>query len=152
MRIIVAVALLISTAACGTEPSPVGSLAIGTVSPPSGSTITTTGNFLPREANRISIPVTWQSDRDAPWAQLYVYLLTETGYCAQNLPDAPTWGPVRERQRASVTVSGFQVFQRPCRVTGIRAMLHIRNSGLLTPPTTTETIAEATVSASYTIQ
>jgi hypothetical protein len=37
-------------------------------------------------------------------------------------------------------------------VTGIRAMVHVRNSGLLTTPTSTETIAEATVSASYTIQ
>jgi hypothetical protein len=71
---------------------------------------------------------------------------------AQNLPDAPTWGPLREGQRASVTVTGFQVFQRPCNVTGIRAMVHVRNSGLLTTPTSTETIAEATVSASYTIQ
>jgi hypothetical protein len=153
-----ALALIAPVTACQNEtsPTPVSTMTIGALSPPAGSVIQATGNFLPREANRISIPVTFQSDRDSPWAQLYVYLLSTTGsslgYCAQNLPDAPTWGPLREGQRASVTVTGFQVFQRPCNVTGIRAMVHVRNSGLLTPPTSTETIAEATVSASYTIQ
>jgi len=42
----------------------------------------------------------------------------------------------------SETVTGFQVFRPPCEVTGIRAMLHLRNNGLLTPPTATETLAE----------
>src|SRR5687767_7799705 len=146
-----ALAIITPITACQNETSatPVSSMTIGALSPSPGSVLQTTGNFLPREANRISIPVTFQSDRDSPWAQLYVYLLTSTGstlgYCGQNLPDAPTWGPLREGQRASVTVSGFQVFRTPCTVTGIRAMLHVRNSGLLTPPTGTETIAEATV-------
>ena len=40
----------------------------------------------------------------------------------------------------------------PCQVTGIRAMLHTRNSGLLTPPTASETIAEATRTIAYSLQ
>jgi hypothetical protein len=148
-------ALVAGSVACGqdeTSPSPIARLTIGTVSPASGSAIATTGIFLPREAGRISIPVTFQSDRDAAWAQLYVYLLNASGYCAQNLPDAPTWGPMREGQQGSVIITGFQVYQRPCAVTGIRAMLHTRNTGLLTPPNASETIAEATLPISLTIQ
>lgn len=150
-------ALMASLAGCQnqTSPTPRSRMLIGQVSPASGSVIQSVGNFLPREANLISIPITFQSDRDTPWARLFVYLLTansQTSYCAQNLPDAPTWGGLRDGQFAAVTVTGFQVFGRPCNVTGIRAMVHLRNSGLLTPPTATETIAEATVSASYTIQ
>jgi hypothetical protein len=145
---------LVATAGCqdATSPTLVSSMRIGTLAPSPGSTILAVGTFLPRESGLISVPVTFRSDRDTPWAQLYVYLLSGSSYCGQNLPDAPTWGSLREGQQASVTVTGFQVFRRPCEITGVRAMLHVRNSGLLTPPTATETIAEATVPASYTIQ
>jgi hypothetical protein len=52
----------------------------------------------------------------------------------------------------SVTITGFQVFRLPCEVTGIRAMLHTRNSGLLTPPTSSETVAEGTLTVNFTIR
>jgi hypothetical protein len=42
-------------------------------------------------------------------------------------------------------VSGFQLFRVPCDVVGLRAMVHTRNTGLLTPPVASETVAEATV-------
>ncbi len=37
-------------------------------------------------------------------------------------------------------------------LSGIRAMLHTREGGLLTPPLPSETIAEATTSASFRIE
>ncbi|MEZ5416536.1 MAG: hypothetical protein R2708_04245 [Vicinamibacterales bacterium] len=86
-----------------------------------------------------------------PWAKLNVYLLTADGYCGQNTPDAPTWGPFPKGQPLSVVISGFQVYRLPCTVTGLRAMLHQRNNGLLTPPTASETIAEATQPVAWTI-
>ena len=61
------------------------------------------------------------SNRELPWAQLNVYVLTADGYCGQNLPDAPTWGPFAKGQAQSVTISGFQVYRTPCEVTGVRA-------------------------------
>ena len=89
---------------------------------------------------------------EASWAGLYVYLLTADGnYCGQNLPDAPTWGPLRAFRSETVTVSGFQVFRVPCDVIGLRAMVHTRNTGLLTPPVASETVAEATVPVSLRI-
>ena len=91
------------------------------------------------------------SDRDVPWAQLYVYLYRGSermDYCGQNLPDAPTWGPFAKGQTATVTISGFQV-SRPCEVTSIRAFLHTRNSGLLTPPTESETVASGSLAVNY---
>jgi len=48
-------------------------------------------------------------------------------------------------------VTGFQLVL-PCDVTGIRAILHTRNNGLLIPPTPAETIAEATIPVSFRIQ
>jgi hypothetical protein len=42
-------------------------------------------------------------------------------------------------------VSGFRVYRLPCEVTGVRAMLHTRNNGLLVPPTASETLAETTL-------
>jgi hypothetical protein len=87
--------------------------------------------------------MTITSGRDLPWAQLYVYLLTADSYCGQNLPDAPTWAPCKG-ETASVAITGFQVFQLPCVVIGVRAMLHTRNNGRLGPPTSSETVAEAT--------
>jgi hypothetical protein len=141
-----------------TDPTPVSNLSIGQPTPAAGSVIQTTGTipgaFITRGSGQFSIPITVTSGREVPWAQLYVYLLTNnsSGYCGQNLPDAPTWGPFAKGQTASVTISGFQVFQIPCQVTGLRAMLHTRNTGLLTPPIASETVAEATMAVSYTIR
>ena len=49
-------------------------------------------------------------------------------------------------------MTGFRVFQLPCHVTGIRAMLHMRNNGSLVPPSPSETIAEATLPLSFDIR
>jgi hypothetical protein len=141
-----------------TEPTPVSSITIGQPTPAAGAVIQTTGTlpgaFITRGSGQLSIPMTVTSGREVPWAQLYVYLLTNntSGYCGQNLPDAPTWGPFAKGQTVSVSISGFQVFQLPCQVTGVRAMLHTRNTGLLTPPISSETVAEATMAVSYTIR
>src|SRR5438105_3218247 len=67
-------------------------------------------------------------------------------YCGQNLPDSPTWQFLTPGWKTTVTVSGFQVFRLPCDVTGFRAMWHMRNSGNLTPPSATETIADISFS------
>jgi hypothetical protein len=101
-----------------------------------------------------SVPITVTSDRDVPWAQLYVYLYRGTErmeYCGQNLPDAPTWGPFAKGQTASVTISGWQL-SGPCEVTSIRAWLHTRNSGLLIPPTESETVATGSLNVRYTFR
>ena len=142
-----------------TAPTPVSSIFFGQPMPAAGSTILTAGAppgaFISRGSGRLSIPIIVTSGREVPWAQLNVYLLTGEaglGYCGQNLPDAPTWGPFRKGETETVTISGFQVYRLPCQVTGVRAFLHTRNNGALTPPTTSETVAEGTMSVSYTVQ
>jgi len=75
-----------------------------------------------------------------------------TNYCGQNLPDAPTWAPFLKAQTESVTITGFQVFRLPCDVTSLHAYLHTRNTGLLTPPISTDIVAEGTINVSYHIQ
>jgi hypothetical protein len=156
-RALVVLALLI--VGCGTSstgPDEVTSrIVITAVSPPAGSTVvvppeypyhTVGGVVLPPGSGLISVDLDIRVAHEVPWAQLYVYLLSDAqdlGYCGQNLPDAPTWGSLPAGWTTSVTVSGFQL-QLPCDVTGVRAMLHTRNNGLLTPPTAAETIAEAT--------
>jgi hypothetical protein len=112
------------------------------------------GVVLPPESGLISVGLTLGSARELPWAQLNVYLLTGdgSGYCGQNLPDSPTWTSLRPGWTTAVTVRGFQIYQLPCRVTGIRAMLHTRDSGVLTPPSPAETIAEATLSTRFEIR
>jgi hypothetical protein len=74
------------------------------------------------------------------------------GYCGQNLPDSPTWTLLPSGWTTTYAVTGFQVFRLPCAVSGVRAMLHTRRSGLLTPPTPSETIAEAMVTARFQIR
>jgi hypothetical protein len=156
-------------AACETtSPSATSRLSIASPTTASPGLVHSSGGFIARGSGELSIPIAFESGRDVQWAQLYVYLLTTnpaqpepcqfprcpTGvltYCAQNLPDAPTWGGLDEGQQGVVTISGFQV-RSPCQVTGILAVLHTRNSGLLTPPTESETIASATIPASFTIQ
>jgi hypothetical protein len=151
--------LLLASSSCSntTAPTPASSITFGQPSPASGSTILTTGAppgaFIPRGSGRISIPLTVTSDHEVPYAQLYVYLLASDavsqGYCGQNLPDAPTWGPFAKGQTVNVTITGFQVAQASCNVTGLRAILHTRNNGALTPPNASETIADATFPIAY---
>ncbi len=138
-----------------TTPSNASGVRFGQPAPASGSTVVVSegappGAFINRGSGRLSIPVTLRSPREVPWAQLYVFLITSgTSYCGMNLPDTPTWGPFPANQDISFTVTGFQVFQLPCTVTAVRAMLHIRNNGLLTPPTASETVIEATLPVNY---
>jgi hypothetical protein len=136
------------------------SLQISSPSPAIGSTIHVTvgaapGFFIPRGSGQISIPITVTSDRQLPWAQLFVYLMTADNpqsYCAQNLPDAPGWEPFPKGQATSVTITGLQVYRLPCDVTEIRAYLttrDIRHGGLLSPPTPDETVASGVLTTSY---
>ena len=111
--------------------------------------------FLARGSGLFSIPITVTSDREVPWAQLSVYLYDGSaglGYCGQNIPDAPTWGPFSKGKTASVTITGFQISRVPCQVTSIRAFLHTRNNGLLIPPTESETVADGSLAVSYTFR
>ena len=157
MRSLFALLLVGVCISCGSSeaPTPVASIVIGQPSPPAGSVIRPSNSFIVGESGTLAIPITATSDREVDWAALYVYLLSSDSgrdYCGQNLPDTPTWGPFRKGQTVTVTISGFQVGRMPCQVTGIRAMLHTRNSGLLTPPTASETIAEATRTIAYSLQ
>jgi len=149
--------------ACGdsTGPTPTQStVTISMPSPASGSTIFATGTlpgaFIPRGSGRLSIPITVTAGREVPWATLWVYLMTGPNtmdYCGQNLPDAPTWAPFLKAQTASFSISGFQVFRLPCEVTGLRAFLHTRQGGLLTPPTVpTDILAEGSINVVYHVQ
>lgn len=141
-----------------TTPVAASGVTFGLLSPPGGSTITVStgtppGAFIPRGSGQLSVSMTIRSDRDVPWAQLNLYLLTDDGsYCGQNLPDAPTWEPFRARQNLLVSVTGFQIYRLPCDVTGVRAMLHTRNSLDLTPPTAGETVVEGTAAVRYALR
>lgn len=70
----------------------------------------------------------------------------------QNTPDSPTWSFLASGWTTTYAAAGFRVYRLPCEVTGIHAMLHMRNDGLLIPPTSSETIAEATLPVSYQIR
>jgi len=152
---------LTMAAACSdspTTPSSASGITFGQPSPASGSTIVISGGapggfFISKGSGQLSVPVTLRSTREVPWAILYVYLMRSgTDYCGQNLPDTPAWGPFPANQSISFTVSGFQVSQLPCTVVALHAMLHTRNNGLLTPPTASETVIEATFPVSYVLQ
>jgi hypothetical protein len=161
-RLLAAVLATLLVVACDentpTEPSlPEARLTIGAITPAPGGSVTATGSlpgaFIARGAGLVSIPITVSAGRELPWAQLSVYLMTsDTDYCGQNLPDAPTYGPFRSTDTVTVTISGFQVGRLPCQVTGVRAYLHTRNSGLLIPPTASETAAQGSATASFTIR
>ena len=113
------------------------------------------GVVIPPGSSLVSATVSLLSAHDVPWAQLSVYLLSpdnDLAYCGQNTPDSPTWGSLPAGWTTTFTVTGFRIYRLPCSVTGIRAMLHTRNNGLLIPPTPAETIAEATFPVSYQIQ
>jgi hypothetical protein len=149
---------------CGDSPSAPEaqtSLVVTAVSPPSGSTVVVPvqypvnaigGVVLPPQSGLISVSLSLEIAHDVPWAQLYVYLLSGSDYCGQNLPDAPTWGFLPASWKTSYTVTGFQVYKLPCDVTGVQAFFHTRNNGLLIPPTAAETIAEATAPAAFQIR
>ena len=134
------------------------------VSPVSGSTIVVPeqypyilpgGVVIPPHSGLISVGLSMTSAHEVPWAQLSVYLLTgdqRLDYCGQNDPDAPTWQFLTPGWTTSYAVTGFRIYRLPCEVTGIRAMLHMRNNGLLIPPTPSETIAEATLPVSFQIR
>ena len=154
-----AVAVTIAAVACDhdvTSPSGVSRLSFGTPLPSSGAAIQTTGTppgaFIDRGSGKLSVPITIEAGRDAGRAALFVYLLSGDSYCGQNLPDTPTFTPLERGQRATVTITGFQVYRLPCEVTGVRAMLHTRTGGLLTPPVPADTIAEATLDVRYTMR
>lgn len=113
------------------------------------------GVVLPPQSGQISVSLSITSAHEVPWAQLNVYLLTggqNSEYCGQNLPDSPTWGFLPSGWTTTFTVTGFQVYRLPCDVTGVRAIFHTRNTGLLTPPTSSETIAEATLPVAFQIR
>ena len=152
-------ALVMSACESSSSPDAVRRLTIAMPTPSPGSVIPLTLNgsqyFVARGSGLFSVPITVTSDRDVPWAQLYVYLYDGSpglGYCGQNLPDAPTWGPFSKGQSVSVTISGWQVSRTPCEVTSIRAWLHTRNTGLLIPPTEAETVATGSLTVSYTLR
>ena len=107
------------------------------------------GAFIPRSSGLLSVGLSVTSARELPWAQLNVYLLSGDSYCGQNLPDSPTWRPFPSGQAVDLAVTGFQVYRLPCDVSGIRAMLHTRDSNLLTPPLPGETVVETTFPTSY---
>jgi len=135
------------------------SLEISTPTPKPGAVIPTTLNgfqyFISRGSGVFSVPIKVTSNRQVDYAQLSVYLndgSSGLGYCGQNLPDAPAWGPFEKGHTESVTISGWQISHVPCHVTSIHAFLHIRNNGLLTPPTDAETVVEGSLAVDYTFQ
>ena len=163
MRRLIAVSIAILAAGCGSasttpdEPA-TSSVVVNALAPSAGSTVVVPaaypyilpgGVVLPLGSNHVSVGVSLTSVHEvAQRAQLSVYLLTgdtSSEYCGQNGPDAPTWSRLPAGWTATYTVTGFRVSRLPCDVTGIRIMLHTRNDGRLTPPSPSETIAEATV-------
>jgi hypothetical protein len=159
------IALGLLACGCGdslTSPdSQESSLVITAVSPRSGSMVVVPAEYpynllggavLPPQSGLISVTLSIRSAHEVPWAQLYVYLLSGSDYCGQNLPDAPTWGFLPSGWMTTYTVTGFQVYGLPCDVTGVRAVFHTRNNGLLTPPIASETIADATLPVSFQIR
>jgi hypothetical protein len=133
------------------------SVTIPGVSPSSGSLVASRGTppgvFLDRGAGKLAVSIEVQTIREHPFAQLYVFLLTgdPAAYCGQNLPDMPTWQPLRPSPPQQVTITGFQVFRVPCDVVGVRAMLHTRMGGALFPPSPDQTVAESTAPVSLRI-
>jgi len=164
MRSLTLVVLGLLASGCGDSPSTPDvqtGLAVTAVSPTPGGTVvvpaqypsnTIGGVVLPPQSGLISVSLSIQVAHEVPWAQLYVYLLSGSDYCGQNLPDAPTWGFLPSGWTTTYTVTGFQVYNLPCDVTGVQAFFHTRNSGLLIPPTPAETIAQVTAPAGFQIR
>jgi hypothetical protein len=166
LRALVVLGLL--SPGCGDGPtapeSLPSSMEIRAVSPASGGTVVLPEEYIfyggggvvvPPQSGHISVSLAMRSAHSVPWVQLNVYLLTggqNSTYCGQNTPDSPTWSSLPAGWTTTVTVTGFRVYSLPCDVTGIRAMLHTRNNGAMTPPRPNETIAEATVPVSFQIR
>lgn len=145
---------------CGSDPAEPtrNALTINLTTPASGATVIVPeqlvffvpgGVVIPPGSGLLSLNVTLSAGSSIPWAQLNVYLLTggtSDQYCGQNANDSPTWQFLTPGWQTTVNITGFRVYQLPCDVTGFRAMFHMRNNGLATPPGASETIAEATVS------
>ncbi len=166
MRLPIAVSLGLLAAACGssaTAPStpPESRMAFTAILPPSGNTVVVPadipanslgGVVIPRNSGLVSVGLSMTSGHDVPFARLSVYLLTggtSSQYCGLNDPDAPTWQFLTPGWTTTYTVTGFSVYRLPCDVTGIRAMLHMRDNGLFAPPTPSETVVEATSPVSF---
>jgi hypothetical protein len=139
-------------------PAPVAAQIVsGTIVPQNGGSVTAIGElpafFVLRGSGGIVVPLTLTSGRDLPYAQLLVFLYTSSGdYCGANLPDVPSWTPMRGTDRITTTITGFQLSRVPCQVASIRAILHTRtNPNLFTPPATADIAAETTIPVSFTI-
>jgi hypothetical protein len=159
MRWILVLALTSAAVGCGgSSVAPASNaLTINAMTPAAGATVVIPAQYqffmpggvvLPPGSGLLSVNVTMTVGHDVPWAQLNVYLLTggtSDQYCGQNINDSPTWQFLTSGWMTTVNVTGFRIYQLPCDVTGFRAMLHMRNNGNLTPPSASETIAEATM-------
>jgi len=171
MRLSILFGLGLLAAACGDSASPTAptppaesSAAITAVSPASGSTIVVPDQYpyifpggvvLPPGSGLVSVGVSLRSSHDVPFARLNVYLMTGDGpndYCGENGPDAPTWNFLTNGWATTYTVTGFRVSRLPCDVTGILAVLHMRNNGLIGPPLPSETVARSTFPVSFRIR
>jgi hypothetical protein len=165
MRPVPLVLAVLLAGACGDSPTrpenQPSSLVVTAVAPSAAGTVVVPavypynlpgGVVLPPGSGLVSVSVAMRSAREVPWARLNVYLLSGSGYCGQNLPDSPTWAALPAGWTDAYAVTGFQVYGLPCDVTAVRAMLHTRDSGLLTPPLPGETIAEATAPAAFRIE
>jgi hypothetical protein len=171
MRDIAFVLIAVGLSACGggnpsipSPPTAVSSVVIAGATPAAGSTIVVPerypyvlpgGVVIPPGSGLISVKLSLTSAHDVPWARLNVYLLTggtTSEYCGENGPDAPTWSFLTPGWTTTYTVTGFRVYRLPCEVTGIRAMLHMRNNGLIAPPLPSETVADATVARNILIR
>lgn len=118
------------------------------------TTGTPPGAFIDRGSGKLSIPITVEAGADESVARLFVYLKDESGVtCGQNLPDTPDFAPLEKGEVHTFTVTGFQIYRLPCEVFSIRAVLHRRASvNLNTEITPTELIAEATLTARYSVR
>lgn len=166
MRLAIAALVGLAAGACGssaTAPSPPGQsrMVFTSTLPPSGSTVVVPadipanslgGVVIPRHSGLVSVGLSMTSGQNVPFARLNVYLLTggtSSEYCGLNDPDAPTWQFLTPGWTTTYTVTGFSVYRLPCDVTGIRAMLHMRDNGLFAPPTPSETVVEAMAPVSF---
>jgi hypothetical protein len=165
MRQVIAIGAMVVAGLCtgcgdepGTSPSGVTQVSFESPTPAAGSAIQTTGTppgaFIDRGSGKLAIPITIRAGDDEAVARLFIYGKQANGAtCAQNLPDAPDFSPLERGVTRAITVTGFQVYSLPCRVTAFRAVLHRRESrNLNTELTAAEIIAEATLTVPYSIQ
>jgi hypothetical protein len=160
-HVVIALMMFVAASACGessTSPTKTVTLiTIGAPTPPPGAAIQTGttqfgGAFIERGSGKLAIPITVDAGSDEPVARLFVYAKNDAGgTCAQNLPDAPDFGPIKRGAVVTYSVTGFQIFGNlPCEVASFRAVLHRRESrNLNTEITAAELIAEQTLTARY---